>query len=208
MLSVACLLAAGCSKKVSAKVDTSDDGTDIRRGGRAGGEGDWEDDSPETDTEGFALDGRPAEPHALGAGVGSFATLPGFHMFRDGRSRVFIEMGGDVAVDEGQAQGQLVYRLRGVKVPEKVNLFDLPTTHFNTPVSLVRLLQTGDDAQLVIELRRPARHKTHVQKASAGTVLSVDFPPTGDTDNAPPPAEGEEHKAVEPAPDPAPGYGQ
>jgi hypothetical protein len=104
-------------------------------------------------------------------------------MFRDGSSRVFVEIGGDVAVDEARGDGQLVYTLRQVRVPDKVNLFDLPTTYFRTPVSRVRLVQLEGDAQLIIELRQAAHSKMHLQKSSAGTVLSVDFPAVAESND-------------------------
>jgi hypothetical protein len=57
---------------------------------------------------------------------------------------------------------------------------DMPTTHFNTPVRRIRLVQVGTSAELVIELRDRVEPRVHLNKSNAGTVLSVDFPPVDD----------------------------
>lgn len=105
------------------------------------------------------------------------ATYPGFRVFDDGTSRVFIEIaGGDVSVEESAKNGVFRYRFRGVRVPERVNRLPLPTGHFETPVSLVEVAQIGDDAELVIHLRYRSRPHARLEQSASGTVLSVDFP--------------------------------
>jgi hypothetical protein len=106
------------------------------------------------------------------------ATYPGFQVFEDGSSRVFLEVaGGQVAVKESYGQGGIYrYRFEGVQVPERVNRLALPTVHFETPVSLVELAQVGRDAELIIHVREPTRPHPRVKRNDAGTVLSVDFP--------------------------------
>jgi hypothetical protein len=168
----------GCKAKASAEVRAGGDGVDGSAAyGDGKGDGSWGDGSAAPEDK-----GRHAEEHPIHAGD-RFVTLPGFRMFRDGSSRVFVEIGGDVAVDEARGDGQLVYTLRQVRVPDKVNLFDLPTTYFRTPVSRVRLVQLEGDAQLIIELRQAAHSKMHLQKSSAGTVLSVDFPAVAESND-------------------------
>ncbi len=103
-------------------------------GGRRCETGVLEDDNADPEV------GAAVQAPALGRGVGAHhsgevpvATLPGFRMFRDGTSRVFVEVSADVPVKETRAEGVLTYRLVGVQVPKRVNLMDLPTQYFPTP---------------------------------------------------------------------------
>jgi len=108
--------------------------------------------------------------------VGSpVATLPAFRMLPGGCSRVFLEMRGDVSVAENRAPGRLTYRISNVEVPERTNRFDLPTEHFATPVGRVQLLSVEGGAELVIELRSPAKSKATLRHSRRGMVLNVDF---------------------------------
>ncbi len=105
------------------------------------------------------------------------ATLPGFRFFRDGTSRVFVELSGKVKVEESAAKGLLTYHLAGVQVPERVNRMSLRTENFATPVGRVRLVQVDEtNADLIIELRAQSASKTKLRSGPRGTVLSVDFP--------------------------------
>ncbi len=104
------------------------------------------------------------------------ATLPGFRILGDGRSRVFVEISGAVPVREATAEGVIFYRFSNVHVPERVNRLSLPTTYFPTPITRVRMVQVEQDADLIIELRRRTKAKSKVRTTEFGTVLSVDFP--------------------------------
>ncbi len=118
--------------------------------------------------------GRSIESHSSDATP--TVTLPGFRMFEDGTSRVFMEVSADVPVSESKNHWQLSYRFAGVRVPERVNRLPIPTTHFKSPVSLVQVLQVGDDAELRITLRQDTKPRTRLKRGNGGTVLSVDFP--------------------------------
>jgi AMIN domain-containing protein len=118
--------------------------------------------------------------NALGHSGGdrAIATLPGFRTFEDGSSRVFLEIVGKVPVSELDNGGvRLVYRMQGTTVSERVNRLALPTTFFDTPVGNVHVEQTGVDADLVIELRQPAKPHLTVRQNDDVTVVSVDFAP-------------------------------
>jgi hypothetical protein len=157
----------GCSKKGRAEVKLSSrdgEGSDGSRGGEEG----WDENDERRH------DGRAVEGHA--GGVLPVATLPGFHMLKNGRSRVFVEVNGRVDVVERREPWRLHYLLRNTVVPERVNRMDLPTDHFVTPVARVRLVQVANDAELVIELRNPSAARTRVNRSAKGTVVSVDFP--------------------------------
>jgi len=105
------------------------------------------------------------------------ATLPGFRVFRDGSSRVFVEVSGKMKVQETTAEGVLTYHLAGVVVPERVNRMSLRTQSFATPVGRVRLVQVDEtSADLIIELRAKSPSKTKLRSGPRGTVLSIDFP--------------------------------
>jgi hypothetical protein len=182
------VLSAGCSASGSAKVNASGEGVEASaetgQKSRPGGEGVWEDNNQDPEV-GAAAEapamGRNVEAHRA-SGV-AMATLPGFRMFRDGTSRVFVEVSADVPVKETRAEGVLTYRFIGVQVPARVNLMDLPTQYFPTPVSRVRLVKAEDDAELIIELRAATNPKTRLRKDASGTVLSVDFPRLDDSDS-------------------------
>lgn len=120
--------------------------------------------------------GRSVESHAFESGGSPRATLPGFRSFRDGSSRVFVEVSGHVPVAETSSAGLLTFRFDGVRVPEHVNKLDLPTQFFVTPVTLVQMRQGEAGAELLIHLRHAVKPKVHLKRTENGTVLSVDFP--------------------------------
>ena len=78
-------------------------------------------------------DGRSVDGIEQGKRVRPVATLPGFRMLDGGVSRVFVEVTGKTTVKEARRRGLLIYRLKGVRVPERVNRLALPTSHFKYP---------------------------------------------------------------------------
>ena len=110
------------------------------------------------------------------AGV-AIATFPGFRLLPDGRSRIYVELTKAVSVDERRAEGALVYVIRDARVPVRNNRNSLITTHFATPVGRARLLTSGPDVELVIDLRKAASASQKVVAGDNGGVrLEVDFP--------------------------------
>lgn len=102
---------------------------------------------------------------------------PGFEVLGDGRSVVTVSVRGPVTVTEQKAEGRLIYILGGVSVPEKVNRLPLLTQHFPTQVTSVTLEQTAGGAQLVIDLREPAKATHRVsQTEGGGNILTVTVP--------------------------------
>jgi hypothetical protein len=118
--------------------------------------------------------GRSVEGHSHN-GV-PIVTLPGFEMYDDGSSRVFLEVSENVSVSEWKQPHLLTYRFEGVYVPERVNRLPIPTQHFDTPVGLVRVVQVLGGAELRVYLRQTTEPKTRLKRSDGGTVLSVDFP--------------------------------
>jgi hypothetical protein len=103
----------------------------------------------------------------------------------DGTSRIYVELTRQVAVDERRGDGTLIYVIHDARVPARNNRNALITTHFATPVGRARLLSSGADVQLVIDLRKntSATQKV-VAGENGGARLEVDFP-AGDYPPAP-----------------------
>ena len=114
---------------------------------------------------------RRARPDA------AVATFPGFRLLPDGKSRIYVELTKAVSVDERRAAGMLVYVLHDARVPVRNNRNALITTHFSTPVGRARLLSTGPDVELLIDLRQAASATHKVVAGENGSArLEVDFP--------------------------------
>ncbi len=124
----------------------------------------------------------------------AIATFPGFRVLPGGASRIYVELTKGVTVDERRAQGMLVYVLHDARVLVRNNRNALLTTHFNTPVGRARLVTSGRDLELVIDLRAAANATQKVVAGEGGSArLEVDFP-AGDYPPMPgmfePPAKG------------------
>jgi len=105
------------------------------------------------------------------------ATFPGFRLLPGGGSRIYVELTKNVTVDEGKANGALVFKLRGAQVLSRNNKNALITTHFATPVARARLVPAGLDLDLVIDLRKAVEPTHQVVAADNGSVrLEIDFP--------------------------------
>jgi hypothetical protein len=109
--------------------------------------------------------------------TGGFVIEPGFEATEGGGSRVFVELGQAVPVDERKAKGTLTFVLRGAHNAFRNNFNPLVTEHFNTPVRRAKLAPAGHDLLLVIELRQDVT-PTHrfITNADGHAVLQVDFP--------------------------------
>jgi len=113
------------------------------------------------------------------------ATFPGFRLLPDGSSRIYVELTRQVAVDERRGDGTLIYVIHDARVLARNNRNALITTHFATPVGRARLLSSGADVQLIIDLRKNASATQKIVAAeNGGARLEVDFP-AGDYPPAP-----------------------
>jgi hypothetical protein len=127
---------------------------------------------------------RQAAPPRRGKGKGHAVHTPGapiaggaaFYRLDDGSTRVSVEVSEKVPVAENRAQGRLIYRLKGVFIPERTNTLPLVTGYFATPVDRAQLVQDGADVELVIDLRDATAPTHRVVETSRGMVLQVDFP--------------------------------
>jgi hypothetical protein len=98
-------------------------------------------------------------------------------MLPDGGSLIWVVVDKKTSVEVHRAPGQVTYVLRGAAVYTRNNTYPLVTTHFNTPVSRLRLVPHGAGAHLVVELREPVEPVYHVIDGPRGMmVLQVRLP--------------------------------
>jgi len=104
-------------------------------------------------------------------------TFPGFRLLPDGSALIWVVVNQTVPVEERRAKGRVTYVLKGAVVRIRNNTNPLVTTHFNTPVSRLRLVRDRVGAQLVIHLREDvsATHRV-VQGPRGMMVLQVRIP--------------------------------
>lgn len=102
--------------------------------------------------------------------------MPSFEVMDDGQSIVSVQVRGPVQVVEQKAEGRIVYTLGGVTVPEKVNRLPLDTRHFPTQVSAVTIEDTSGGANLIIELREPAKATYKITQNEGGNLLVIAIP--------------------------------
>lgn len=105
-------------------------------------------------------------------------TFAGFQPFPDQSSRIFVNVTQRAPVDASKAPQQIVFTLHNANLLVRNNKNPLDLTHFATPAKSARLLQSNDDVQLVIELKRAVevRHRFS-DNADGTTTLQVDLPP-------------------------------
>lgn len=104
------------------------------------------------------------------------ATYPGFRMLDSGASFVWLELSRRVDVAETKTPARLVFRLKGAITRSRNNLRPLITDFFRSPVSRVQLVESGDDLDLVIDLRESGDAKARIVETEGGFTLRVDFP--------------------------------
>jgi len=113
-----------------------------------------------------------AAPLAAGTG-GPEATMVGFRKTGEGTALVYVQLSAPVQVrskDEGKT---LTFTMKGVSVPKKNNRNPLVTSHFASFVDRIRLVPSGKDTDLVIELKMQARASVQVVRLGEGAVLEV-----------------------------------
>ena len=122
-----------------------------------------------------------------GAG-GPTITFTGFHVFEDGRSRIFVKLTSEVPVEASYSGRKVEYLFRGAKNPVRNNQNPLITEHF--PASIVSARYAVDkkdkkgkgrdksgDARLEIVLREESKPTHRVERQGDGTaVFTVDLP--------------------------------
>lgn len=122
----------------------------------------------------------PAEPARVTAqrNVSSrppTATFPAYRVLDEERRKsvIGVEVSRDVTVSEQKSEGRLIFVLNDTVVPEKVNRLPLVADNFGTAVSRVYLVQAGNDAHLIIELRTTVEHTHRVVQTDNGINVEI-----------------------------------
>jgi len=117
--------------------------------------------------------------------AGPAITFTGFHVFEDGRSRIFVKLTSEVPVEARYSGRKVEYLFRGAKIPVRNNKNPLITEHF--PASIVSARYVADkkgkgrekpaDARLEIVLREESKPTHKVERQGDGTaIFTVDLP--------------------------------
>jgi hypothetical protein len=125
---------------------------------------------------------------------GPAITFTGFHVFDDGRSRIFVKLTSEVPVEARYSGKRIEYVFKGAKIPVRNNRNALITEHF--PASIVSARYAADkkkkgrdktfDARLEIVLREESKPAHKVERQGDGTaIFTVDLPKPS---TPPPPA--------------------
>lgn len=115
---------------------------------------------------------RPADVTLAQTG-GPEATMVGFRKTGEGSALVYVQLTESVQVRSKEEGKTLVFTMKGTSVPKKNNRNPLVTNHFGSVVDRIRLVPSGKDTDLVIELRLKARSSVQVVRLGDGAVLEV-----------------------------------
>ncbi|HMR08188.1 MAG TPA: hypothetical protein PKA88_20545 [Polyangiaceae bacterium] len=115
---------------------------------------------------------RKIDPNA------AIATYPGFLMFPDGTSQVWVYVNKKVPVVVSAAAGRVTYILTGADIAVYNNMHPLVTEYFDTPMRSARLRRDKNGAQLVLDLREATGTPSHkIEDGPGGTmVLRIQLP--------------------------------
>ncbi len=100
----------------------------------------------------------------------AIATYPGFRMLPDGSAEVWVHLSKSVTLQARQAEGRVTFVLSDTYVRTWNNTHALVTTHFNTPISRVRLRRGKKGTSLLtLDLREKAALKARIVPGPRGT---------------------------------------
>jgi len=133
------------------------------------------------------LRGCPAPVVATGAanerlaseGAGpAEVTFAGFRTLPDGRSVVYIELTGPIAVEVSKSPGMVSYTLLQTKVPIRNNKNPLLTNDFPSSILSATLVadKKAKAARLVLKLRDAVEPKHRLVKRNGGAALEIELP--------------------------------
>ncbi|HEY0468056.1 MAG TPA: transporter [Polyangiaceae bacterium] len=119
-----------------------------------------------------------AEQFAKGEIGPASVSFAGFRTLSDGRSVVYIELTGPVAVEVTKSQGTITYRLLDTQVPIKNNQNPLLTSDFPSSIVSAKLAfdKKTKSASLVLKLRDEFEPKLRQVKRSGGAALEIELP--------------------------------
>jgi hypothetical protein len=112
-------------------------------------------------------------------------SFTGFRSLGDGRSVVYVELSGMIAVEVRKVHGAVVYTLKDTKVPLRTNRYPLVTSEFPSALASVALVADKADkkaksARLVLKLRSDVEPEHRLVKQGAGAVLEIELPAASD----------------------------
>jgi hypothetical protein len=107
---------------------------------------------------------------------GPHAAFPSFAMVDAQRSRLTVQLSSVVAVEEKKAAGTVTYVIKGAHVARYNDTHALIAVHFNTPMTVARLRNTGKDVELRVDLRAAVTPTFAVAQTKNGATLTIDFP--------------------------------
>ena len=106
---------------------------------------------------------------------GPQVTFMGFRSGGNGRSTIFVELTQSLPVEMSEAQGSVVFSLKGGKVLNKTNRYPLLTNEFGSPVVSAQLVQAKEGVNLVVKLRDDVTPSHRMSDVRDGAVLEVEF---------------------------------
>ncbi len=107
---------------------------------------------------------------------GPHAAFPSFAMVDAQRSRLTVQLSSVVAVEEKKAAGTVTYVIKGAHVARHNDTHALIAVHFNTPMTVARLRNSGKDVELRVDLRAAVTPTFAVAQTKTGATLTIDFP--------------------------------
>lgn len=105
-------------------------------------------------------------------------SFAGFRTLGDGRSVVYIELTGPVAVEVTKSKNSITYRLLDTQVPIKNNQNPLLTSDFPSSIVSAKLItdKKTKSASLVLTLRDEFEPKLRQVKRNGGAALEIELP--------------------------------
>jgi hypothetical protein len=103
------------------------------------------------------------------------ATWVGFRQTGPKTALVYVNLTQVVAVSSAKQDKTITFTLRKTRIQVRNNQNPLLATHFDSMVESVRLVPSGKDVNLVIQLKREATMSSKVEQETQGAVLYVEL---------------------------------
>lgn len=120
-----------------------------------------------------------AQPDELEDGeLTAKVTFIGFTQNEDKTSRLFVHFAGEPQGVSDRADGEnVVYSFQGTDIGTRNNRYPLNLKHFDALLIRATMRQVGQDVELNLTLRSPAKPSSRVHRRGDGSlVLHIDFP--------------------------------
>lgn len=119
-----------------------------------------------------------AEPFAKGEVGPAAVSFAGFRPLGDGRSVVYIELTGPVAVAVQREKGTITYRMLDTTIPSKNNQNPLLTSDFPSSIVSAKLVsdKKTKSASLILTLRDDFEPNWRLLRKNGGAALEIELP--------------------------------